>query len=160
MSVNKFLPHVLVLPEDDANLKLAKGFLLDVQLNQRKIQVLPEAGGWTKVVDCFKETHVPELNRHSNRHMILLIDFDQQQDRLQKVTENIPTDLHDRVYVLGVWSEPEELRKDLGDFEKIGSTLASECREATGTTWNHELLKHNACELDRLRKQVRPFLFS
>ena len=29
MSVNKYQPHVLVLPEDDANRQLANGFLLD-----------------------------------------------------------------------------------------------------------------------------------
>jgi hypothetical protein len=29
MSVNKYHPHVLVLPEDDANRQLANGFLLD-----------------------------------------------------------------------------------------------------------------------------------
>ena len=58
MSVNKYLPHVLVLPEDDANRQLANGFLLDRALMTRSIQVLAEAGGWTAVLDRFKSDHV------------------------------------------------------------------------------------------------------
>jgi hypothetical protein len=43
MSVNKYLPHVLVLPEDDANRQLATGFEIEVK-HTRRIQVLVEAG--------------------------------------------------------------------------------------------------------------------
>ncbi len=42
MSVNRALPHVLVLPEDDANRQIANGFLLALDSSvQRRIQVLP-----------------------------------------------------------------------------------------------------------------------
>ena len=40
MSVNKERPHVYVLPEDDANRQLAKGFQLQVDQNERQMQVL------------------------------------------------------------------------------------------------------------------------
>ena len=53
MSVNKYQPHVLVLPEDDANRQLANGFLLDQYLSTRKIQVLEEVGGWIQVLERF-----------------------------------------------------------------------------------------------------------
>ena len=33
MSVNVYKPHVLVLPEDDADRQIANGFLLDPSLN-------------------------------------------------------------------------------------------------------------------------------
>ncbi len=42
MSVNKFLPHVLVLPEDDADSQLANGFLLNRRCLIQRIQVLEE----------------------------------------------------------------------------------------------------------------------
>jgi hypothetical protein len=45
MSVNRYQPHVLVLPEDDANRQMANGFLLDQYLSTRKIQVLEEVDG-------------------------------------------------------------------------------------------------------------------
>lgn len=53
MSVNKYRPHVFVLPEDDANRQIAIGFSLDEGLDARSIQVLPSVGGWTRVRDEF-----------------------------------------------------------------------------------------------------------
>ncbi len=53
MSPNKYAPHVLVLPEDDANNDIANGFLRHDALDLRAIQVLPCAGGWGKVRDAF-----------------------------------------------------------------------------------------------------------
>ena len=46
-----------------------------------------------------------------------------------------------------------------GDYDTIGSALAKDCRDETDTIWNHNLLRHNASELDRLREHVRPILF-
>jgi hypothetical protein len=37
--------------------------------------------------------------------------------------------------------------------------MAQDCRDETGTIWGHELLRHNAGELARLRDHVRPILF-
>lgn len=44
MSVNKHLPHVFVLPEDDANRQLANGFYLAESLDVRRMQVLQPPG--------------------------------------------------------------------------------------------------------------------
>jgi hypothetical protein len=60
MSVNKYTPHILVLPEDDANRQLANGFLLHPSLSTQ-IQVLEEVGGWSKVLDCFEKDHVKKM---------------------------------------------------------------------------------------------------
>jgi hypothetical protein len=160
MSVNKYQPHVFVLPEDDANRQLANGFLLDQSLLTRRIQVLEEAGGWTRVLDRFKSDHVIEMDRYQDRYMVLLIDFDGKEDRLDDAKAAIPNGLSERVFVLGALSKPEVLRKALGDYETIGLALAKDCREETDMTWGHVLLRHNASELDRLRKHVRPILFS
>jgi len=159
MSVNKYRPHVLVLPEDDANRQLANGFQLDPLLNTRRMQVLEVADGWRKVLDCFKQEHVPEMKRNQNQFMVLLIDFDKREDRLDIVRAEIPPDLKDRVFVLGVWDDPEKLRQDLGSFETTGLALAKDCRDNAEVTWSHNLLCHNASELERLRKHVRPILF-
>ena len=43
MSVNVYNPHVLVLPEDDANRQIANGFLLEPSIKHRNIQVLTPA---------------------------------------------------------------------------------------------------------------------
>jgi hypothetical protein len=66
--------------------------------------------------------------------------------------------LKDRVFVLGVWSEPEALKANLGSYETIGMAMAEDCREETDTIWGHDLLRHNASELDRLREHVPDFV--
>jgi hypothetical protein len=142
MSVNKYQPHVLVLPEEDANRQLANGFLLDPFLSIRKIQVLEEVGGWNEVLDRFRSDHVVGLDRYPHRYMVLLIDFDGRDDRLSNVKAAIPNHLTDRVFILGVWTEPEALRHaSLGSYESIGLKLAQDCREETETTWGHNLLR-------------------
>lgn len=160
MSVNRFRPHVLVLPEDDANRQLANGFLLDQALSTRNIQVLEEVGGWNEVLDRFLSDQVAAMDRYPQRSMVLLIDFDHDVDRLSYVRAQIPQHLNERVYILGALSEPEDLKKaGLGDYEAIGLALARDCREGIDRAWGHALLRHNANELDRLRERVRPILF-
>jgi len=160
MSVNKDKPHVLILPEDSANRQLATGFLLEVDLTrQRQMQVLVEAGGWHHVPHLFKSEYVKGIESYPARFMILLIDFDNDAERLNKARDVIPDHLNDRVFVLGVLSEPEDLKTALGSYETVGSKLAQDCREETYATWNHELLQHNESELDRLRERVRSILF-
>ena len=91
--------------------------------------------------------------------MVLLIDFDARGDRLNQVKNVIPDHLADRVFVLGVWTKPEDLRRVLGSYETIGQAMARDCREDTQATWGHGLLQHNAGEIGRLRERVRPILF-
>lgn len=158
MSVNKFRPHVLVIPEDDANRELANGFHLQVD-SLGQMQVLPVAGGWNEVLKRFQSDHVTEMDRYASRFMVLLIDFDEKGDRLKIAKAAIPQHLADRVFVLGTWSEPEALKAALGTYEGIGLAMADDCRNGTNKIWGHDLLRHNAGELERLRAQVRPILF-
>ena len=159
MSVNRYLPHVLVLPEDDANRQLANSFLLDRNLSTWRIQVLVEAGGWSDVLERFLSDQVVDMDRYPKRFMILLIDLDGREDRLQYAKSRIPERLTERVFILGALTEPEALRADLGSYEAIGLEMARDCREETNKTWGHRLLRHNERELDRLRASVRPILF-
>ena len=136
MSVTKNRPHVLALPEDDANRQLATGFQLDVDLTrQRQMQILPVASGWNDVLNRFTSEHLVDMVRYPNRHMVLLIDFDGKQDRLDSARAAVPTDISDRVFILGAWSEPEALRQaNLGSYESIGLALAKDCREENDAT--------------------------
>ena len=85
MSVNRELPHVLVLPEDDANRQIAIGFQLALDWSvQRRIQVLNPAGGWYRVLDSFESDHVVAMDRNRHRLVVLLIDFDSNIARLEK----------------------------------------------------------------------------
>jgi hypothetical protein len=161
MSVNKNWPHVFVLPEDDANRQMAKGFHQQVPWNrQRQMQVLSVARGWVKVLELFQSVHIGEMERNSHRFMILLIDFDGLEERLTEAKAQIPPHLTDRVFVLGALTTPEALKQaNLGSYKDIGLAMANDCREGTDSIWGHELLQHNASELERLREHVRPILF-
>jgi hypothetical protein len=161
MSVNKDRPHVLVLPEDDANRQLADNFHIHVDWNRlRQMQVLRPAGGWTNVLKLFESEHVVEMQRNPLRFMILLFDLDGSVERLKNAQAQIPEQLTGRVFVLGALTTPEALRRtNLGSYEDIGLAMANDCREGSDKVWSHELLRHNASELARLRELVRPFLF-
>jgi hypothetical protein len=162
MSVNKYHQHLLVLPEDDANRQIANGFLLAPNLNAHTIQILPPSGGWIKVL-TFKDNHISGLYQYKNRMMLLLIDFDQDDTRLEKIKTQIPATLKERVFILGTQSEPENLKKHFADgknFEEIGKALAQDCINETNQIWGHDLLKHNRNELDRMILSVKPFLFN
>lgn len=157
--MNKMVPHVLVLPEDDANRQLANGFQLNNSLDTRRMQILEVAGGWLEVLTQFKNEHISQMERYTNRFMVLLVDFDRKEGRLQEILAGVPAHLTERVFVLGTWSEPEDLPKSLGSKEAIGLALAKDCRDNTNETWAHDQFKHNVGELERLRQQVRPILF-
>jgi len=157
---NKYQPHIHVLAEDDANRQMANGFLLGPNLNNRAVKVLPLPGGWKKTVEEFTKEYAPEMQQLRHRMMVLLIDFDDNENRLSYVESHIPDDLKARVFVLGVLSEPENLRTDIKKtFEEIGEALAKDCSDNTNELWGHTLLKHNKGELDRMASSVKPFLF-
>jgi hypothetical protein len=152
MSLNKYLPHLIVIPEDDADRQIANGFSTGCISKQLRIE--REAGGWMKAVDAFVDDYAPLMRTLAGRHVLLLIDFDDEEDRLERVRERIPTDVASRVFVIGSKTEPEDLRDGLGTFEQIGIKIADQCSNGTAEIWGHELLKHNIGELNRLRVAV------
>jgi len=160
MSVNRFKPHIFVLPEDRANEEIANGFIQAENINFRAIQIERIANGWGKVVEKFNEQLVPEMRKFAEGLAVLLLDFDEHEDRLNYVMSQIPEDLKDRVFVLGVFSEPEQLkRKRKMTFEEIGNSLAKDCPFKRNELWEDALLKNNETELNRLILSVKQFLF-
>jgi hypothetical protein len=157
---NKYLPHIHVLAEDDANRQIANGFLQDLNVDDRAVKFLPLPGGWKKTVEEFTKKYASEMRQIPQRRMVLLIDFDDDENRLSYVESHIPDDLKARVFVLGVLSEPENLKTEINKkFEQIGEDLAKDCPDNTNELWGHSLLKHNKGELDRMASSVKPFLF-
>ncbi|QSV53664.1 MAG: hypothetical protein HEP80_06995 [Dolichospermum sp. UKL201] len=165
MSVNKYNPHLIILPEDDHNLQIAKGFRRDLNVKD-VIQVLAVARGWKKVIKEFENNHIINMRQIPQRNILLLIDFDDQEDRFSYAEGYIPEDLRNRVFILGVKIEPRDLKKDvlknfqgIKSFENIGEALAKDCAENKNELWGHDLLIHNKPELERMILSVKPFLF-
>lgn len=158
--MNRFKPHLLVLPEDDANRQIVVEFLLHPRISESHMQVLRPPGGWLKVLEAFRSTHLAELERYRYRCLVLLIDFDGDPGRIEQVRATIPQHLRPRVFILGASTEREAIRRELGSYETIGRLLAEDCIAGTDLTWSHGLLRHNAAEAARLREHVRDFLFT
>jgi hypothetical protein len=111
------------------------------------------------VLEKFKADHVPYMKKYSESLIVLLIDFFDHVDiRREEAKAAIPPGLTERVFILGVRSKPEKLPGP--SFEQLGTKLAEDCRDGTAKTWSHELLRHNAPELDRLRERARAILFN
>jgi hypothetical protein len=158
---NNYRPHIHVLVEDDHNRQIANGFLLELNDN-RAVKVLPLADGWKKAVEKFTKDYASDMKQLPERMMVFLIDFDNNfEKRLSYVENRIPEELKARVFVLGVLSEPRNLKTALNQksYEEIGKALAKDCSDHTHELWGHDLLKHNKAELDRMPLSVKQLLF-
>jgi hypothetical protein len=161
MSVNKYRPHVFVIPEDRADEQIANGFILHDQVKTNRIQVLPCAGGWSSVCEKFETEYIQYLHTFQEGYVVLLIDFDgQYESRRDLFDKLVPDELKDRTFVVGAKETPEILRQTLGmDLEAIGTSLADDCYNETTVVWGHEHLKHNEPDRSRLFQIVRSILF-
>ena len=162
MSINAYQPHVLILPEDDADADIARGFVQHLSVSSRYIQILPVCGGWLKVLSQFESDHAGRMRQFPQRQMILLIDFDNEgEHRLSYTRERILPEVSERVFILGPRKDPQELKRQLGEksFETIGKTLAEECNQNRFDLWNDPLLRHNLNEVERLQNRVKSIVF-
>lgn len=158
MAVNRYRPHLLVLPEDDATRSLAVGFV-DATVGQ--MEVRRPARGWAHVREEFINSHVQELRRFKECHLVLLIDFDDDfTNRMSEFQKVIPIDIADRVYVLGALTEAETLKRDTEmKLGPLGQRLAKECEDGGFNLWACAQLQHNHPEVQRLNGTVKSFLF-
>jgi hypothetical protein len=158
--MNKYAPHVYVIPEDDANRQIADGFVLHPRVKEMRIQVMPPAGGWPKVLKTFGDEYIRKLSENPNTHVVMLVDFDDQVEKRKVDFEQaIPAECKARVFVVGSKQTPEALKKQVKkSFEEIGQSLADDCDAGTAF-WGHEHLSHNDAERRRLVEVVRPFVF-
>jgi len=159
--MNKYAPHVYVIPEDRADEQIADGFVLHHRVKTPRIKVMPPAGGWPEVLKTFEVEYISVLRDYPQAHVILLIDFDDRIDeRREKFARAIPTDIQARVFVIGPKNTPEELKREMNEgVEAVGTKLASDCDAGTVEYWGHDQLQHNDSERQRLVQTVRPFLF-
>ena len=56
--MNKYAPHVYVIPEDDRDRQIAGGFVGHHQVKDPRIKVMPIAGGWPNVLKTFQEEYI------------------------------------------------------------------------------------------------------
>ena len=163
MSVNLSLPHLIVIPEDDANREIANGFRLLVEKNARQFWIKKPARGWPKgkeeLVAMSESTG--HLQKYKSSHAALIVDFDGKRERGSEVKRLVGEGVRDRVFVIGVLTEPEKLRNATGiKFEQLGRQIAEGCKDSSIDFWQHDLLVHNIEEIRRLSGAVRDIFFN
>jgi hypothetical protein len=162
MTMNRYAPHVYVIPEDDRDRQIADGFVLHDQVRTQRIQVMPPPGGWREVLKTFQAEYVRRLREDLQGHVVMLIDFDgDYNNRFIEFKTAIPADLSERVFVIGAKQTPEDLKREIGkSLEDIGTLLANDCYAGTEIVWTHEHLRHNDPDRHRLINVVKPILFA
>jgi hypothetical protein len=157
--------------EDQANLNLLNGFVNYWGISDSAVLITPTCNGGKKVWKKFEREYISSMNEYPERLILMLLDFDESVDnfnrtpiKFQKAQETIPPSLKDRVFILGSWKEPEDLKRSLQKkYEEIGSDIAKECVDGKGSSnssiWNNEFLRYNIPEIQRM-KQKLDFLLS
>lgn len=158
--MNKFIHHIFVIPEDEADREIADGFVNNERVDDRRIQVMPVARGWPNVLTTLEDEYIVRLRKYTLGHVVMLVDFDDQGgDRMARFRQVIPDDLRGRVFVVGSSMNPEALKDALRlSAEQIGWQLAEDCALGGAGLWRHEQLQHNAEERERLATAVQAFL--
>lgn len=158
--MNKYRPHVLIIPEDDANRQLANGFVLHHAIATRAVGGTIPAKGWTNVLSVFADEYVAYLRSYKHAYVILLLDFDRDDDRRTKCEQAVPADIKARVFLFGSRDEPEAVRRDVPEsLEAIGTRLAEECYRESYELWTGRHFDHNDTERQKLSATVKSILF-
>jgi hypothetical protein len=156
---NKYLPHIQIFPEDDANRDIVQALLLEIGAKTSRYKVFPTQKGWIHVLDNFAAYAVTGMRTFPQRYVVLIIDLDDKAARLAEAQKKIPLDLADRVFIFGCLSEPERLKVDFGNFDAVGEALGKSCLDQGKPSWGHPLLKVNLPELTRFREVLCPHIF-
>ena len=159
MSANHYQPHLLVIPEDDANRAIVNGLRNHLLIESHQIQVEHVAGGWIKALQTFAEDHVEPMQKYPDRHVLILIDLDGSKTRLEQAKNKVPELLKSRVFIMGSLETPEKLSTALNmSKERLGEALADECLGRNVGVWSHEMLAHNTDEVGRMQTTICPNL--
>ncbi len=156
MGVNKNKKHLVVIQEDSPYRELLNGVRNSPHVDGYKIDNRAPAGGWSKVFCALEDNHAL-LERYSEMHLLLLMDFDRKfGERMQHFKEMIADKSYQsRVFLLGVDNkEFENLKQTLkkSNVEKIGQELVKGCPDQQSAIWDTQQLACNQTEIDRMRK--------
>lgn len=161
MSANKYTQHLIVIPEDQAIREIVNGFSTCLDANERQFYVYDLARGWERGKETLLELSKGYMREYPNSYAVLIVDFDGNAHRGSEIKNQVPEEVRDRVFVVGVLNEPENLRNSTGmRFEQLGRQIAGGCKDSSIDFWERqELLAHNVDEIRRLSEAVRDLFF-
>lgn len=178
MRRNNKISRLTIIAEDKATSLIAQGFIHNlVVCRQNRCNPIRYTHGWIPAVEAVKALR---LDSQTNDYVVLIIDFDRDRERRYKWIQEQLKDSHyiDRIYVLGSPVEVEKLLRPMRklfndnslDLEGIGAQIAQECYdfghfksagcEDSGSAWTEQCLRINLDVVQRLERDVKPFLFN
>ena len=150
---NKYKWHIVVVPEDEATRQLGNGLSNAFPSIVNRIKFLREAGGWADAIATVKDL---ELDKYSDRRVLLIIDLDQDDTRLGFIRSQPEiSKFNNRIFILGSFKAVEQL-KPIGEshnLENVGQRLGEDC-----SCWNDSLLiacREDACRLKAEIENIR-----
>lgn len=180
--------ELYVIPEDSNLQEVVNGFHagMNRMANQRWKTISVGKGrgeirkhhGWKGAVEAVKALN---LQRYRRRHVLLVIDFDADQDNPQIVYDDNPAgarigqierilsemglaEYRGRIHILGVFRQSEDLKtiewgenvpENPASFDSIGKCLARKCVEHDLRVWDESpVLNGNGGELGILQQTV------
>lgn len=159
--MNKYKDCLLILPEDRRLSEVVNGYLITGQRNQRKFQILPYERGWKHVFNRIKELK-KDLDKYPNLRILLVIDFDKDQNRLNEFTEEIGEKYIERMFILGPYENVEALKRccKTTSAEQVGKILAQTSPKSNSqdNPWKGEQLSMFSKEIKRFFCAVEPCL--
>lgn len=161
MSANKYTQHLIVIPEDQAVRDMVNGFSTLLEINERQFYVYDLARGWERGKETLLKLSKGYMREYPSSYALLIVDFDRNAHRGSEIKNQIPEEVRDRVFVVGVLNEPVNLKNSTGmKFEQLGLQIAEGCKDSNIDFWERqELLAHNVDEIRRLSKAVRNLFF-
>jgi hypothetical protein len=161
VSANKYTPHLIVIPEDQAVREIVNGFSTCLDANERQFSVYDLARGWERGKEILLDLSKGYMREYPHSYAILIVDFDRNAHRGSEIKNQVPEGVRDRVFVVGVLNEPEDLKESTGmKFEELGRQIAGGCKDSSIDFWKgQELLAHNVDEIRRLSGAIRDLFF-
>jgi hypothetical protein len=140
---------------------MVNGFSTLLEINERQFYVYDLARGWERGKETLLKLSKGYMREYPSSYALLIVDFDRNAHRGSEIKNQIPEEVRDRVFVVGVLNEPENLKNSTGmKFEQLGLQIAEGCKDSNIDFWERqELLAHNVDEIRRLSKAVRNLFF-
>jgi hypothetical protein len=140
---------------------MVNGFSTLLEINERQFYVYDLARGWERGKETLLKLSKGYMREYPSSYALLIVDFDRNAHRGSEIKNQIPEEVRDRVFVVGVLNEPVNLKNSTGmKFEQLGLQIAEGCKDSNIDFWERqELLAHNVDEIRRLSKAVRNLFF-
>ena len=151
---NNYKHHLRVILEDDKYNSIINGIVVSPNVEDSLFDVRNPCGGW---LDVFKELEIELrlLDKFKDRHMLMLIDFDEKfESRYKMFLTKVPSKYQNRVFILGVNNkEFEDLQRffNLSNFEKLAKKLVEDCPDSDLSNWKNKHLKCNLAEIGKMK---------